>query len=91
MTSSRPRRRRALERRTSAQTSATIAARAILNKARSLGIAVGTDGDELLALMPARLPSSTRRWFEHWIGQFKDEIVAIIQRENAHKQNAEVM
>ena len=71
-----------------AQANATLAASIILNKALELGICVGAalDGSELIILAPARLPYKTRRWFEHWIDQFRDEVIAIIQAENAGRR-----
>jgi len=62
-----------------AQATAAFVARILLDKARSLGIAVDINGDELLALMPARLPLSTRQWFEIWLGNFGPEIVDLIR------------
>jgi len=68
----------------SAQASATLAATIILNKALKLGIKVAINGDALVMRAPMRLPPSTRRWFEVWLlDNFQDEVVAIIQAENA--------
>jgi len=57
---------------------AHVAAHAILNKALSLGIAFGTDGDELVMLAPLKVPRDVRRWFEHWLNEFKSEAIDII-------------
>ena len=69
----------------SAQANATLAATAILNKARELGIRVGAapDGSELILVAPLRLPYETRRWFEVWLDNFRTEVIDIILQENA--------
>jgi hypothetical protein len=65
--------------------SATLAARIILDKALSLGIRVDAapDGSELILVAPLSLPRETRRWFEIWLDQFRDEVIAIILGQNA--------
>lgn len=65
-------------------THAEIAARAILDKALKLGIHVGAapDGSELILVAPLKMPYETRRWFEIWLENFRDEAIAIITREN---------
>ena len=83
---SRPARRRVIERRTSAQANATLAATIILNKALELGIRVGAapDGSDLILVAPLRVPRDVRRFFEIWLlDNFRDEVIDIIQRENA--------
>jgi hypothetical protein len=91
---SRPARHQVLKRRTSARANATLAATIILNNALELGIHVGVapDGSDVILVAPLRVPRDVRRWFEIWLlDKFRDEVVDIIQRENADKQNAEVM
>ena len=60
----------------------------VLREAQALGIAVGTDGTELVMLAPMRVPRDFRRWFEHWLNQFRDEVVDIVLRENAARTRA---
>ena len=73
-------------RRRSAQANATIVARALLTKAAKLGIHVDlAGGGELILIMPLRVPRETRRWFFHWIDEFRNEILAIVQAENAER------
>jgi len=44
------------------------------------GIAIGTDGASIIMVMPARLPSKTRRWFEAALDQHRAAVIAAIQR-----------
>ena len=37
----------------------------------------------MILVAPLRVPRDVRRWFEHWINEFRDEVVAIIRKENA--------
>ena len=69
-----------------AQANATTAALAILNKARSLGIAVGTDGDDVVTVSTTRMPLKTIRWFAIWLDNFRDEVIDIIAAENAGRR-----
>ena len=90
----RPARHRILERRKrDVEANTALVVRAILNAARKRGIDVGVsaDGADLILSAPLRVPRETCLWFEHWIDQFKDELIGVIQAENADKQNAEVM
>jgi hypothetical protein len=70
------------------QANATLAALIILNKALALGIHVGTDGDELVMLAPARLPYKTRRWFGIWLDNFRAEVITLIQEDVAARTGA---
>jgi hypothetical protein len=65
----------------SAQANATFAARALLTSALKFGIHVGTDGDEVVMVVPLKVPYETRRLFEIWLDNFRDEVIAVIQRE----------
>ena len=67
---------------TQAAPNATLAATAILHAALGLGIKVGSDGDEIVALMPLCLSRDVRRWFEIWLNNFRDEVIAVIQAQN---------
>jgi hypothetical protein len=58
----------------------------VLREAQALGIRVGTDGNELVMVAPLRIPRDVRRWFEHWLDQFRDEVIDIILRENAGRR-----
>jgi len=68
----------------SAQENATIVARALLTAAskRDILVRVSPDQNELILVASLRVPRNVRRWFEHWIDQFRDEILDIIQHEN---------
>jgi len=55
----------------------------VLREAQALGIAVGTDGTELVMLAPMRVPREVRRQFERALDKYAAEIIAVIQRENA--------
>jgi hypothetical protein len=55
----------------------------ILAEAANLGIKVGTDGDELVMLGPVRVPDALQKWFATKLEEFRDEVIDIIQRENA--------
>jgi len=55
----------------------------ILDEATALGIRIATDGDELIMLVPLRVPRETRRWFEIQLHEFRAEVVNIILRKNA--------
>ena len=55
----------------------------LLREALALGIRVGTDGSELVMLVPARVPWATVRWFEHELSNRQHEIVDYILKENA--------
>ena len=62
-----------------------VTARFILDEAATLGIRVGTDGNELLMLAPVRV-NETQKWFATKLDEFRAEIIAVIQRENAVRQ-----
>jgi hypothetical protein len=66
-----------------ASADATPAATAILTAALNRGIHVGTDGDELVLLASARVPRGVRRWFEVWLNNFRDEVIAVIEADVA--------
>jgi hypothetical protein len=53
----------------SAQANAAIAARALLSKARALGIKVGTNGTDLVMLAPPRMPHASSRSHRHHRGR----------------------
>lgn len=55
----------------------------ILDEATALGIHVGTDGTELVMLVPAKVPYETQKWFSTKLYEFREQIIDIIQRENA--------
>jgi hypothetical protein len=57
------------------------AAAFILREASAIGIRVGTDGSEVIAAMPLKLPSDVRRAFERAIDQHRREIIDQIIRE----------
>jgi len=40
-----------------------------------------TSARELILVAPLRVPYDVRRWFEIWLDNFRDEVIAIIQRE----------
>jgi len=61
-------------------------ARFILDAATALGIAVGTDGNELVMLAPVRVPYETQKWFATKFDEFQTEVIDIIQRENAARE-----
>jgi len=68
------------------QENASIAATAILNKALELGIHVFVAPDQnekLILIAPLSVPRNVRRLFEHWLNEFRSEIVDIIAAENA--------
>jgi hypothetical protein len=54
----------------------------ILREASALGIRVGTDGTELIAAIPLKLPTDIRHAFERAINQHRQEIIDQIVREN---------
>jgi hypothetical protein len=58
------------------------AAMFLLAEAANLGIAVGTNGDDIVALMPAKLPSAVRRAFEAALEQHRAGVIEVIQQEN---------
>jgi len=62
-----------------------VSARFILEAALGLGIRVGCalDGSDLVMLAPVKVPSETQKWFSTKLEEFRAEIIAIIQRENA--------
>jgi hypothetical protein len=57
-------------------------ARFILDEARALGIAVGTDGVELVMVAPLRIPRASRLTFEAAFQKSRDEIIAHILAES---------
>src|SRR5262245_9466978 len=71
-----------------AQANAHTAARAILDAALKRGIHVGAapDGSELVLVAPLKVPRDVRRWFEIWLDNFRDEVIAIIQREAEERE-----
>ena len=54
----------------------------ILREASALGIRVGTDGTELIAAMPLKLPTDIRHAFERAINRHRQEIITQIMREH---------
>jgi hypothetical protein len=58
-------------------------AKIILRAAANLGVKVGTDGDELVAVIPLRLPAETCRWFEAVLDHHQAAVIAVIMAENA--------
>jgi hypothetical protein len=48
----------------------------IVAEATALGIAIGTDRDELVLIVPMSIPAATRRDFKEAVGNYADEIVA---------------
>ena len=78
---SRPSRRRVLERRKrDVRANATTAARVILDAAAKRDITVGAslDGEPVL-VAPARVPPNVHRWFAHWVLQFESEILDLLR------------
>jgi hypothetical protein len=69
----------------SAKDAAYRAAEAILQAALARGIRVGTDGDDLVMLVPVRVPGETRRQFESLFAEFRVEIIAAIQADAARR------
>jgi hypothetical protein len=59
------------------------AARFILDEARALGIAVGTDGAELVIIAPMRIPRASRLTVEAAFQKHRAEIIAHILAESA--------
>jgi hypothetical protein len=55
----------------------------ILRETQLLGIRVGTDGSELIMIAPVAMPRTTRLWFENKIVEYRADVIAVIQRENA--------
>jgi hypothetical protein len=51
------------------------AAAFILAEATALGIALGTDGSELVVITPGHLPLAVRRSFQAAAGDYCDEII----------------
>jgi hypothetical protein len=45
----------------------------------------------LILVAPMRVPRDLRRWFETRLDELRAEVIEVIRRENADKQNAEVM
>jgi hypothetical protein len=56
----------------------------ILNEALKLDIRVGTNGDDVLALFPLKLPADVRRSFERAIDEHQQEIMAFILAEQGN-------
>jgi hypothetical protein len=54
----------------------------ILREAKALGIRVGTDGIEVIAVMPLKIPTDIRHRFELAIDRHRREIIDQIMREN---------
>jgi hypothetical protein len=52
------------------------AAAFIVAEAAALGIAIGTDGSELVAITPGNLPLAVRRSFQAAVGDYCEEIIA---------------
>jgi hypothetical protein len=59
------------------------AALSILNRARTLGIKIASDGSDLLMLVPVRVPGETRRRFERELAEYRAEIIEVILRKTA--------
>jgi hypothetical protein len=57
------------------------AAAFILREAAALGMAVGTNGEELVMHAPLRVPHVVRRTFEDTLERYRSEIIEIILRE----------
>ena len=55
----------------------------ILRETQLMGIRVGTDGSELIMIAPVAMPRTTRLWFENKIVEYRADVIAVIQRENA--------
>jgi hypothetical protein len=55
----------------------------LLREATALGLHVGTDGTEVVMLAPVRVPYETQKWFATKLDEFRAEVIAFIQRENA--------
>ena len=60
----------------------------ILNEAVGLGIAVGSNGDELAMLAPLKVPREERRWFEIWLNEFREEVIRVIEADVAARKGA---
>lgn len=58
------------------------AAAFILREALALGIRVGTDGTDLVAIAPLRIPFACRRTFEDALEKYRAEVIAHIVAEN---------
>jgi hypothetical protein len=58
----------------------------ILREARAAGIAVGTDGDEIVLLAPLKVPREVRCWFETALYNYKAEIIEVILRSSPPPQ-----
>ena len=55
----------------------------ILRECLALNVRVGTDGSELIMIAPVAMPRTTRLWFENKIVEYRADVIAVIQRENA--------
>jgi hypothetical protein len=55
----------------------------LLREALALGIRIGTDGNNIVVHVPRRVQTETREWFYRQLYEFKAEIIAAIQLENA--------
>ncbi len=53
-------------------------ARFIVTEAVAAGISIGTDGDDLLCLIPMRLPREMRVQFTRAFGKYRSEIVTLL-------------
>jgi hypothetical protein len=52
----------------------------ILCEARALGIAVGSNGVDVVVHTPRQVPTETREWFYRQLYEFREEVIGHIQR-----------
>jgi hypothetical protein len=57
------------------------AAAFILAEATALGIRIGPDGDDLVMLVPGRIPCASRWTFEIALENYRAEVIEIVMRE----------
>jgi hypothetical protein len=63
----------------------------LLAAANSLNIKVGTDGTELVMLVPVKVPWETQKWFSTKLYEFKAEVIATILQENTARARTEAV
>jgi hypothetical protein len=60
----------------------------ILAEATALGIAIGTDGTEIVMLAPMRVPAETREWFYAQLYEHRAAVIDLIEADLAARMGA---